>query len=97
MSDELDGLLRASVRAEAPDWLEQLVTERAVASVENEASLFGAASRRLRVGVAGFARGVRRRVRARRALATALWARVRAALPRPHGVFLGASAPTKGD
>jgi hypothetical protein len=99
MSDDLDELLRASVRADAPDWLEQLVTERAVASVENdvenEASSFGAASRRLRDGLGGLARGVSRRVRARRALASALWARVRAAVPR--GVLLGASAPAKGD
>jgi hypothetical protein len=84
MSDELDGLLRASVRSEAPDWLEQLVTERAVASVQsevkNEAPSFGAASRRLRDGVVRFARDVRRRARR----ASALWARVRAATPRPR-------------
>ena len=61
MSDELDGLLRASVRAEAPDWLEQLVTERAVACVESEASSFGATSRRVLDGLAGLARETRRR------------------------------------
>lgn len=95
MSDELDELLRASIREQAPDWLEQLVTERAVASVESEASSPRAASRRLRDGVAGFARSARTRVRAFRA--SALWARVRAAVPRPHGVLLDVSAPTKGE
>lgn len=63
MSDELDVLLRASVRAEAPDWLEQLVTERAVAKVKGEGSSLAATSRRLWEGVAGLARDVRRRAR----------------------------------
>jgi hypothetical protein len=85
MSDDLDGLLRAAVRAEAPDWLEQLVTERALASVQAEASSFGAAFRRLHQGVAGFARDMRGRVRARPALASELRGLVRAALTWPRG------------
>lgn len=66
MSDELDVLLRATVRAEAPDWLEQLVTERAVASVEREASSLSAACRGLWDHVVRLARDARRRARPQR-------------------------------
>jgi hypothetical protein len=91
MSDDLDGLLRASVHADAPDWLEQLVTERAVASIVSEASSRGAAPHRLRDAVARLARDVRRRARQ----ASALWARARAAA-RPQAPWLGAAPTTKG-
>jgi hypothetical protein len=92
MSDDLDGLLRASVHADAPDWLEQLVTERAVALVEGESSSFGAmtsqavsrVSRRWRGAGAAIAR-VRQRMN-RRSLGGGLWARIRALLPRPDAL-----------
>jgi hypothetical protein len=105
VKDDLDVLLRACVKAEAPDWLEPLVTERAVARVEKEAATSGtmaldvasilAMSRRLRDGVAAVARGVRREVRARRSIPGDAWARLRAAVQRPRSPSLRLSASTK--
>lgn len=46
MSHDLDGLLRASLDADSPDWLDRLVTERVLAVAEQQAASEAAAQAR---------------------------------------------------